>query len=81
MNLEDHPDKPDWIGHIGFSDLKIKLLASIVAISAIQLLELFMHVEDTPDRVLIWSIGLHVTFLVSGMMLALMDRVSDPPKG
>ncbi len=76
LDLDGHKDRPEWIGHIGISDVKIKLLASIVAISAIQLLELFMHVDDTTDRVLAWNVGIHVTFLVSGVVLALTDRIS-----
>jgi uncharacterized protein (TIGR00645 family) len=76
MDLNGRQDRPTWIANIGFHDLKLKLLASIVAISAVQLLEIFMHVEDTTNHVLAWSIGLHVTFLVSGVMLAVMDRVS-----
>ncbi len=76
LDLLGHPNKPDWIGHIGISDVKMKLLASIVAISAIQLLENFMHVGDVPDRVLAWNVGIHVTFLVSGLLLAVMDRIS-----
>jgi uncharacterized protein (TIGR00645 family) len=76
LDLEGHRDRPDWIGKVGISDVKMKLLASIVAISAIQLLESFMHVGEVADRVLAWSVGIHVTFLVSGLILAVMDRVS-----
>jgi uncharacterized protein (TIGR00645 family) len=76
MDLNDRQDRPIWIAKIGYHDLKLKLLASIIAISAVQLLEIFMHVEDTTNHVLAWSIALHVTFLVSGVMLAVMDRIS-----
>ncbi|MBO1924708.1 TIGR00645 family protein [Thiomicrorhabdus sp. 6S3-12] len=75
MDLENHEDRPEWMGHIGFSDLKIKVIASIVAISGIELLKAFMNVEEFSDKHLAWMIGLHVTFVVSGVMYALMDRL------
>jgi uncharacterized protein (TIGR00645 family) len=72
----EHKDKPEWMGHVGFGDLKLKLMTSIVAISAIHVLEDFMHVEQVSDRELMWAAGIHVVFVVSGLLLALMDRVS-----
>ncbi|MDR2209635.1 MAG: TIGR00645 family protein [Azoarcus sp.] len=80
-DLHDHEDRPDWMGHIGFSDLKIKLIGSIVAISGIELLKAFMHVSQgdaqIEDRHLIWMVVIHVTFLFSGLFYALMDRLSN----
>ncbi len=76
MHIGDHPDRPDWMGHVGFADLKLKLMASIIAISAIHVLEDFMHAEDLPDRTLAWRAGLHLLFVVSGVLLAYMDRLS-----
>ena len=77
MDLDGHEDRPEWMGHIGFSDLKIKVIASIVAISGIELLKAFMHVDNYSDRHLGWMIGLHVTFVVSGLAYALMDRLGS----
>lgn len=76
FELNSHRDKPDWMDHVGFSDLKLKLMTSIVAISAIHVLEDFMHVETKSDRELAWSVGLHMAFILSGLLLALMDRIS-----
>jgi uncharacterized protein (TIGR00645 family) len=76
-DLHDHEDRPDWMGHIGFSDLKIKLIGSIVAISGIELLRSFMIVDDVSDRHLAWMVGIHLMFVVSGVMYALMSRLSD----
>ena len=70
-------DRLGWMGRIGFSDLKLKLMGSIVAISAIHLLEDFMNVHDLPDRDLGWRAGLHGLFVVSGLVLAAMDRVGQ----
>ena len=69
-------DWPSWMGSIDFTALKIKLLGSIVAISAIQLLKQFMAVKNTSDRDLWWSAGIHLVFVVSSVLLALSDRLS-----
>lgn len=75
-DLHAHQDRPDWMGHIGFSDLKIKLIGSIVAISGIELLKGFMNVDNLTDRHLAWMVGIHVTFLFSGVLYAVMDKLS-----
>ncbi|NMG48164.1 TIGR00645 family protein [Azoarcus communis] len=80
-DLHSHRDRPDWMGHIGFSDLKIKLIGSIVAISGIELLKGFMNVAKLEDRELAWMVGIHVTFLASGVLYALMDRLHGGGKG
>jgi len=76
-DLHNHQDRPDWMGHIGFSDLKIKLIGSIVAISGIELLKAFMNVDNLSDRHLAWMVGIHITFLASGVLYALMDKISQ----
>lgn len=68
-------DRPDWMGKIDFSDLKLKVVASIVAISAIQLLAAFLDIDRFEPMQLGWLVGLHLTFVVSGVLLALMDRI------
>lgn len=76
LDIGRHKDKPDWMGHVGFGDLKLKLMTSIVAISAIHVLEAFMKIAQTSDRDLAWGIGIHMAFIVSGVLLAIMDRLS-----
>jgi uncharacterized protein (TIGR00645 family) len=79
----DHTDDrqwPSWMGSIDFTGLKIKLLGSIVAISAIQLLKQFMAVKSASDRDLWWYAGIHVVFVVSSVLLALSDRLSGDIK-
>ena len=71
-----HKDWPEWMGTIDFTALKIKLLGSIVAISAIQLLKQFMAVKTTSDRELMWYVIIHVVFVVSNVLLAFSDRIS-----
>ncbi|MEZ5452988.1 MAG: TIGR00645 family protein [Thiothrix sp.] len=75
-DLHSHQDRPEWMGHIGFSDLKIKLIGSIVAISGIELLKAFMNVDNLSDRHMAWMVGIHMTFVVSGVLYAVMDRLS-----
>jgi uncharacterized protein (TIGR00645 family) len=67
--------RPHWIAEIDFTELKLKLMTSIVAISAIKLLEGFMNIEHQSDRELYWLAGLHLTFVVSALVLALSDRL------
>ncbi len=69
-------DRPSWMGTVDFSGLKMKLIASIVAISAIALLRAFMELEeDNPiaQVKLAWMVGIHLTFVVSGLLMAVMD--------
>jgi uncharacterized protein (TIGR00645 family) len=77
-----HPDWPDWMTKIQFGGLKQKLLASIVAISAIQVLKAFMNIDTVfePSR-LAWLVGVHLVFVVSAFMLAISDRWSSSDHG
>jgi len=75
-----HRNWPEWMGSIDFTALKIKLLGSIVAISAIQLLKQFMAVKTASDRDLMWYVGIHLVFVVSSVLLALSDRLSGDIK-
>lgn len=77
MDLHDHAERPEWMGKIDFSGLKLKLIASIVAISAIQLLKAFMDLGAASDRDLWWMTVVHGVFVGSGVFLALADWLSD----
>jgi uncharacterized protein (TIGR00645 family) len=77
-------DRPDWMGAVDFSGLKMKLIASIVAISAIALLRAFMRLtegEAVDQTMLVWLVVLHLTFVVSGVLLALMDWIHSRSGG
>jgi uncharacterized protein (TIGR00645 family) len=69
-------NRPDWMGKVGFGALKLKLMTSIIAIAAIHMLEDFMHVAEIDNRELGWGVGILLAFVVSGLLLALMDRLS-----
>ena len=73
--MRENDGRPHWIAEIDFGELKLKLMASIVAISAIKLLEGFMDIEHESDRELWWLAGIHLTFVVSAVLLALADRL------
>jgi uncharacterized protein (TIGR00645 family) len=80
IDTGDDEDRPSWMGTVDFSGLKLRLLASIVAISAIALLRSFMKLSegaDIPDRTLAWLVGIHLSFVVSGALLAMMDMVGS----
>jgi uncharacterized protein (TIGR00645 family) len=68
--------RPHWIAEIDFSELKLKLMASIVAISGIKLLEGFMDIAHESDRELFWLVAIHLTFVVSTIALSISDRFS-----
>lgn len=74
-------DRPDWMGHVDFSGLKIKLIGSLVAISVISLLATFIQLSLDPSAevgpAVFWQIIIHLTFVVSGVMFAVMDWISD----
>lgn len=76
IDTAGHEDRPDWMGKVDFSGLKVKLIASIVAISAIELLKSFVNVSAVSERDLAWKVGIHVTLIVSGVLFAVMDRIS-----
>ena len=70
-------DRPDWMTKVDFGGLKHKLMTSIVAISAIQLLRAFMNIEQYDNTKLAWLAGIHVVFLLSMLVVALADRLSE----
>ncbi len=77
---KDSEDKPSWMGKVDFSGLKLKLISSIVAISGINLLEAFMSLKDHTDREIQWQIIIHIVFIASGVLLALMDWIASKTK-
>ena len=83
LDIDDGGDRPDWMGKVDFSGLKMKLIASIVAISGIHLLKVFMSLGKpnpayTVDmETLKWMVVIHLTFVISGVLLALMDWMSS----
>lgn len=81
INTENAEDRPSWMGTLDFSGLKMKLIGSIVAISAISLLRAFMTITDSDapldERKMLWMLILHLTFVGSGLMFAMMDYIGN----
>lgn len=81
IDTGDHEDRPSWMGHVGFAELKMKLFGSIVAISGIELLKAFMHVDVLTTEQLAWKVGIHMTFVFSALLFAISDRIAASKKG
>jgi uncharacterized protein (TIGR00645 family) len=77
VSMRKNDGRPHWIAEIGFVELKLNLMASIVAISAIKLLESFMNIDHESDRELAWATGIHLTFVISTILFALADRFGN----
>ncbi len=80
MNLEGHPDQPEWLSHVNASVLKVKLATAIIGISSIHLLKTFINAENYSDKVLIAQTAIHITFLLSAIAIAYTDRLMSHPK-
>ncbi len=81
IDVGDHEDQFEWKGKVDFAAMKLKLIASIVAISGIHLLKVFMDIQKYSEHQIFWMVIIHVVFVVSGVMLAVMDRIAYGPKG
>ncbi len=75
MNLEGHPDQPEWLSHVNASVLKVKLATAIIGISSIHLLKTFINAENYQEKVLLWQTVIHIAFLFSALAIALADRL------
>lgn len=80
FDVDDHEDRPEWQGKVDFSGLKLKLIASIVAISSIHLLKIFMDIKQYDHDDVMWMLIIHGVFVTSGLMLAAMDYIAGQAK-
>jgi uncharacterized protein (TIGR00645 family) len=80
INVAEHEDRPDWMGKVDFSGLKLKVIGAIVAISAIDLLKTFVNIPsdltDEGSNAVMWKVIIHMTFVVSGVLFAVMDKIA-----
>jgi len=88
LELHETTEKLSWLGKLDSGSLKMKVSASIVAISSIHLLKIFMNAEHIADDKILWSLLLHLTFVASAFSMVLIDRMSKhdkadklPPEG
>jgi uncharacterized protein (TIGR00645 family) len=75
MNLESHPDQPEWLSHVNASVLKVKLAMAIIGISSIHLLKTFINASAYDVKTLVAQTGIHLTFLLSAIAIAYCDRI------
>lgn len=75
LNLAGHPDEPDWLSHVNANLLKVKLATAIIGISSIHLLKTFINAENLTDKVLIWQTIIHMTFVLSAVAIAYIDKL------
>lgn len=75
MNLEGHPDQPEWLSHVNASVLKVKLATAIIGISSIHLLKTFINASAYDEKTLLAQTGIHMAFLLSALAIAYCDRI------
>lgn len=75
MNLEGHPDQPEWLSHVNASVLKVKLATAIIGISSIHLLKTFINASAYDEKTLLAQTGIHMAFLFSAIAIAYCDRI------
>jgi len=76
MDIGDDAEKLDWLGSHDYGSLKMKVAASIVAISSIHLLKVFMNVQETDNDKLMWYVLIHLTMVVSAVLMGYLDKIS-----
>ncbi len=75
MDLDGHPDQPEWLSHVNASVLKVKLATAIIGISSIHLLKTFINADNYSEKVLLWQTVIHITFLLSALAIAYTDKL------
>ena len=74
LDLENHPDQPEWLSHVNAGVLKIKLSTAIIGISSIHLLKSFINANNLSEHTLMWQVIIHVVFLFSALAMAMVDK-------
>jgi uncharacterized protein (TIGR00645 family) len=75
LDLEDHPDKPEWLSHVNAAILKVKLATAIIGISSIHLLTTFIRAGSLSEKQMLWQTLIHMTFLLSAVAIAAIERI------
>jgi len=77
LDLEDHPDQPEWLSHVNAGVLKIKLSTAIIGISSIHLLKTFINASNLSEHTIKWQVIIHLVFLVSAAAMAFVDKLMN----
>ena len=75
LDLEGHPDQPEWLSHVNAGVLKVKLAIALISISSIHLLRTFINAPHVEDRVIITQVTIHAAFLLSAIAIAYTDKI------
>ena len=78
LELETHPDQPEWLSHVNAGVLKVKLATAIIGISSIHLLKTFINATNYDEKTLMWQTLIHIAFLVSALAIAWTERLAAP---
>jgi len=79
LNLEGHPDQPEWLSHVNAAVLKVKLATAIIGISSIHLLKTFINAAAYDEKTIVAQVAIHITFLLSALAIAWSDRIMPHP--
>ncbi|HKX62365.1 MAG TPA: TIGR00645 family protein [Verrucomicrobiae bacterium] len=79
LNLQNHPDQPEWLSHVNAGILKVKLATALIGISSIHLLKTFINAAELDSKMILWQVVIHVTFVASAIALAWIDRITFHP--
>lgn len=77
LDLDGHPDQPEWLSHVNAGVLKIKLSTAIIGISSIHLLKTFINAANIAEHTIMWQVIIHVVFLVSALAMAMVDKMMN----
>lgn len=80
LEMENHPDSPEWLSHVDANTMKIKLSMALIGISSIHLLKTFINAEHSTSDSIKWQVIIHLTFLVSSLALAYTTKLSKDAK-
>lgn len=75
LNLNGHPDEPDWLSHVNANLLKVKLATAIIGISSIHLLKTFINAHNMDQETIMWQTIIHMAFVVSAVSIAYIDKL------
>lgn len=76
LNLQGHPDQPEWLSHVNAGILKVKLATALIGISSIHLLKTFITAGSLDNKTMVWQVIIHLTFVASALILAWIDRLT-----
>jgi uncharacterized protein (TIGR00645 family) len=75
LELQNHPDQPEWLSHVNAGVLKVKLATAIIGISSIHLLKTFINAASYDEKTLMWQTLIHVTFVLSAIAIAYTEKI------